>query len=54
LKDANAKGRDVTDAAFEVRDNLVATIDDAIETRPYATLAVVLAAGFVAGAMWKR
>jgi len=54
LKDANGKGRDVADAAFEARDNLVATIDDAIENRPYATLAVVLAAGFVAGAIWKR
>ena len=54
LKDANGKGRDVADAALEARDNLVATIDDAIENRPYATLAVVLAAGFVAGAIWKR
>lgn len=54
LEEANAKGRDAADAAFEVRDSVLATLDEAIETRPYTTLAVALAAGFIAGAMWKR
>src|SRR5262245_25215160 len=54
IADANAKGQDATDAMFEARDNLLATVDEAIETRPYTTLAIALAAGFVAGAMWKR
>ncbi len=54
LKEANSKGEDIAEAAYEARDNLVATIDEAIEKRPYTTLAVALAAGFVAGAMWRR
>src|SRR5262245_60527224 len=54
LAEANSKGQDVADSVFEARDHLVEKLDEAIETRPYTTLAIALAAGFVAGAMWKR
>ncbi len=54
LKEANDKGQDAADAVYEARDNVVAAIDEQIETRPYTTLAIALAAGFLAGAMWKR
>jgi ElaB/YqjD/DUF883 family membrane-anchored ribosome-binding protein len=54
LTDAGVKGEEAADAVGEVRDNLVAAIEDSIERRPYTTLALTLAAGFVVGAMWKR
>lgn len=54
LSDATAKGREATDAVGEVRDNLTAALDESIENRPYTTLALSLAAGFVLGALWKR
>jgi ElaB/YqjD/DUF883 family membrane-anchored ribosome-binding protein len=54
LAEAGAKGEEATDAVYEARDHLIASLDDAIESRPYTTLAVALAAGFLAGAMWKR
>jgi len=54
LSDASAKGREATDAVGEVRDNLTAALDESLENRPYTTLALTLAAGFVLGAIWKR
>lgn len=54
LSDATAKGREATDAVGEVRDNLTAALDESIESRPYTTLALSLAAGFILGALWKR
>lgn len=54
LKEANAKGQEAADAVTDARDNVLAALDEQIETRPYVTLGVALAAGFVIGAMWKR
>ena len=54
LSGAQAKGRQVADAVTDVRDNLANAIDESIEQRPYTTLGIALAIGFVAGAMWKR
>ena len=54
LKEANSKGQDAADTVFEARDSLVASLDEQIAARPYATLSIALAAGFVAGAIWKR
>ena len=54
LGGAQAKGREAADAVSEVRDNLASAIDESIEKRPYTTLALVLAVGFVVGAIWKR
>lgn len=52
--DVGAKGQEAADAMGEVRDNLVGAIDESLEARPYTTLALSLAAGFVLGALWKR
>jgi ElaB/YqjD/DUF883 family membrane-anchored ribosome-binding protein len=54
LTAAGSKGKEASDAVGEIRDNLAVAIEESIEHRPYTTLALTLAAGFVAGAMWKR
>jgi len=54
VEGVSAKGQEATEAVGEIRDNLVGAIDDSLENRPYTTLALSLAAGFVLGAMWKR
>jgi ElaB/YqjD/DUF883 family membrane-anchored ribosome-binding protein len=54
LGSAKSKGREAADAVGEVRDNLANAIDESIEKRPYTTLALALAMGFVVGAIWKR
>ena len=51
---AQAKGREAAEAVDDIRDNLTSAIDDSLEQRPYTTLAVAMALGFVAGAIWKR
>lgn len=51
---AKAKGREMADAVGDVRDNLASAIDESIEKRPYTTLGLALAMGFVIGAIWKR
>jgi ElaB/YqjD/DUF883 family membrane-anchored ribosome-binding protein len=35
-------------------DNFVEAIDESIKTRPYTTLAIVAALGFLFGATWRR
>lgn len=52
--DVGAKGQEAADAVGEVRDNIVGAIDESLESRPYTTLALSLAAGFILGALWKR
>lgn len=54
LGSAKDRGREMTDAVAEVRDNIATALDESLEQRPYTTLALVLAAGFVAGAVWRR
>ncbi len=38
----------------DVRDNLANAVDESITNRPYTTLAMALALGFVFGATWRR
>jgi ElaB/YqjD/DUF883 family membrane-anchored ribosome-binding protein len=52
--DVSAKGKEASDAVGEVRDNLTSALDESLESRPYTTLALSLAAGFILGALWKR
>lgn len=52
--DVGAKGHEAADAVGEVRDNLASALEESIENRPYTTLALSLAAGFILGALWKR
>ncbi len=54
VEGVSAKGQEASDAVGEVRDNLVDALDESLENRPYTTLALSLAAGFVLGALWKR
>lgn len=54
VADAQDRGREAADAVREVSDNFVEALDQSIKTRPYATLAVVAALGFLFGATWRR
>jgi ElaB/YqjD/DUF883 family membrane-anchored ribosome-binding protein len=51
---AQDKGREAVGAMRDVSDNFVAAIDESIAKRPYTTLALVAALGFVFGATWRR
>ena len=53
-RDAVARGRDAVDAVSEVRDNMSDALDRSLERRPYTTLAMAAAFGFLLGAMWAR
>ena len=53
VSDAQVKGRDAVKAVGEVKDNVANAIDKSLEDRPYTTLALAVALGFVLGAMWK-
>jgi ElaB/YqjD/DUF883 family membrane-anchored ribosome-binding protein len=54
IADAQDKGREAVEAVTEVRDNVAVAIDKSLKTRPYTTLALTLAVGFLLGAMWAR
>lgn len=54
VSDVSAKGQEAIDAAQEVGDRVVDTIDESLRERPYTTLAVALGIGFLFGAMWRR
>jgi ElaB/YqjD/DUF883 family membrane-anchored ribosome-binding protein len=51
---AQDKGREAVGAVRDVSDNFVEAIDESIAKRPYTTLAIVAAAGFLFGATWRR
>jgi ElaB/YqjD/DUF883 family membrane-anchored ribosome-binding protein len=53
VSDAQDRGRDAVKAVGEVGDNVANAIDKSLERRPYTTLALAVAVGFVLGAMWK-
>jgi ElaB/YqjD/DUF883 family membrane-anchored ribosome-binding protein len=54
VSDAQAKGEEAVGAVREVSDNFVEAIDQSIQERPYATLAIAAALGFLFGATWRR
>ena len=54
LASAHDKGREAAGAVREVSDNFIEVIDESIQTRPYTTLAIVAALGFLFGATWRR
>ena len=54
LANAQDKGREAAGAVRDVSDNFVEAIDESLAKRPYATLAIVAAIGFVFGATWRR
>ena len=54
VSDAQSKGQDAVGAMREVSDHFVDAIDQSIKERPYATLAIAAALGFLFGATWRR
>jgi ElaB/YqjD/DUF883 family membrane-anchored ribosome-binding protein len=48
------KGMEAVGAVREVGDNMVDAIDESLKRRPYTTLAIAAAIGFLFGATWKR
>ncbi len=54
IADAQDKGREAVGAVRDISDNFVEAIDESIKSRPYATLAIAAALGFLFGATWRR
>jgi ElaB/YqjD/DUF883 family membrane-anchored ribosome-binding protein len=51
---AGKKCKEAMDNIRGVEDTLVVTIKKSVSTRPYTTLALAVAAGFLCGATWRR
>jgi ElaB/YqjD/DUF883 family membrane-anchored ribosome-binding protein len=54
MASAQDKGREAVGAVRDVSDNFVSAIDESLDKRPYTTLALVAAVGFLFGATWRR
>ena len=54
ISEASDMGSEAVDAMREVRDTLADSVEESVQTRPFTTLAMALAAGFVIGAIWRR
>jgi ElaB/YqjD/DUF883 family membrane-anchored ribosome-binding protein len=54
LSDAQNKGAEAMGAVREVGDAFGEAIDESLKRRPYTTLALAAAVGFIFGAMWRR
>jgi ElaB/YqjD/DUF883 family membrane-anchored ribosome-binding protein len=54
LKYAGEKGREAVDGVREIGDTLAAAAAKSVQERPYTTLALALAAGFLIGAACRR
>lgn len=53
-KNFDAKTGEAADAVRDVRDTFADAIEESVQERPYATLAIALGVGFVIGATWRR
>jgi ElaB/YqjD/DUF883 family membrane-anchored ribosome-binding protein len=51
VSDIGERGRDM---ATDLLDNVGATLEENMRTRPLATLAVAVGLGFIVGALWRR
>jgi len=54
LSGAKDSGREAVDAFRDVADTFSDAVDDSLQRRPYATLAVAAGIGFLLGALWRR
>ena len=54
LNYAGKKGQAAMDNVRGAGDTLAVAIEKSVTTRPYTTLALVMAAGFLFGATWRR
>jgi ElaB/YqjD/DUF883 family membrane-anchored ribosome-binding protein len=53
-KNFDARTGEAADAVREVRDTFADAIEESVQERPLATLAIALGIGFVIGATWRR
>ena len=53
-KQINETTGDAADAVRDVRDSFTDAIEESVQDRPIATLAMAVGIGFVLGAMWRR
>lgn len=53
-KQFDDKTGEAADAMREVRDNFADTLEETVQERPLATLAMAVGVGFVLGAIWRR
>jgi len=53
-KNFDAKTGEAADAVREVRDTFADALEESVQERPFATLAIALGIGFVIGATWRR
>jgi ElaB/YqjD/DUF883 family membrane-anchored ribosome-binding protein len=51
---AGKKGKEAMDNMRGVGDTVAVAIENSVTTRPYTTLALAVAAGFLFGATWRR
>jgi hypothetical protein len=51
---AGKKGKEAMDNMRGVGDTLAVAVEKSVKTRPYTTLALAVAAGFLFGATWRR
>jgi ElaB/YqjD/DUF883 family membrane-anchored ribosome-binding protein len=51
---AGKKGREAMDNVRGIGDTLAVAIEKSVTTRPYTTLALAVATGFLFGATWRR
>jgi ElaB/YqjD/DUF883 family membrane-anchored ribosome-binding protein len=54
ISDAQGKGAEAVDAVRDVGDAFGEAIDQSLKRRPYTTLALAAAIGFIFGATWRR
>lgn len=54
LSEAGDISTEAADAMREVRDTLADAVEESVQNRPFTTLAMAVAAGFVIGAIWRR
>lgn len=54
ISDASELGNEAADAVYEMKDTLADAVEDSMHNRPFTTLAMALAAGFIMGAAWRR
>jgi|SRR5262245_34314324 len=53
-ENVGGKGMEAVGVMREVGDNMVDAIDESLKRRPYTTLAIAAAIGFLFGATWRR
>jgi ElaB/YqjD/DUF883 family membrane-anchored ribosome-binding protein len=54
VSDAQGKGREAVDAVRGLSGEVGEAIEDSMKQRPYTTVAVALAVGFIFGTAWRR